>query len=106
LAGVSVAGLAFAGSTTASADDSPENTFKTNCAACHGPDGSGDTPIGQSLKAADLRSPEVQKLTNAEITDQIANGKGKMPPFKAKLNADQIKGLVGYVREFGKKKKK
>src|SRR5437773_587501 len=40
--------------------------YKTKCNACHGPDGSGQTPVGKSLKLGDLRSPEVQKMTDAE----------------------------------------
>jgi mono/diheme cytochrome c family protein len=36
-------------------------TFKTNCTPCHGDNGSANTPPGKSLKAAELRAPEIQK---------------------------------------------
>jgi len=46
----------------------------------------------------------VQKLTDAELTAAITNGKGSMPAYKDKLSADQIKGTVDYIRELAKKK--
>jgi cytochrome c6 len=80
-----------------------EKAFQTNCVVCHGADGTG-TPTGKALKAPDLHSDQVQKMTDAQIADQIANGKNNMPPFKSTLSKDQIQSLVLYVRTFGKKK--
>jgi cytochrome c6 len=71
-------------------------TYKAKCNACHGADGSGETPVGKSLKLKDLRSPEVQKLTDTEMTKILSDGKGKMPA--SKLSADDIKAVIGYVR--------
>src|SRR5467141_2909278 len=56
-------------------------TFRTKCAICHGPDGSG-SEVGISRNVADLRSPAVQKLRDAELAQIIATGKGGMPSFK------------------------
>lgn len=72
--------------------------FKSKCAACHGADGKGQTPMGKTLKARDLASPEVQKETDAQLIEITENGKGKMPGYKGKLTDDQIKGLVKYIR--------
>jgi mono/diheme cytochrome c family protein len=77
--------------------------FKTNCAGCHGPDGSGNTSIGKSMNVPDLRSAEIQKLSDAEIATVISNGKGSMPPFK-NLSKDQIHSLVTYIRGLASKK--
>jgi mono/diheme cytochrome c family protein len=74
--------------------------YKTKCNACHGPDGSGQTPVGKNLKVKALGSPEVQKLTDAEITKVLTDGKGKMPA--SKLSADDIKSVIGYVRSLKK----
>ena len=71
-------------------------TFKTKCAPCHGPDGGGQTPVGKNLKVRDLRSAEVQKLTDAEITKVLTAGKGKMPA--SKLPADDVKTVISFVR--------
>ena len=89
------------------ADDAAngEKTLKAKCAACHGPDGSGGTPTGKAMGTPDLRSEDVQKQTDAQLIDSTTNGKGKkMPAYKGKLTDDQIKQLVGYIRELGKKK--
>lgn len=89
---------------TRAADD-PAALFKTKCAACHAADGSGNTDTGKKLGTPDLRSEEVQKQTDAQLIDSTTNGKGKkMPAYKGKLTDDQIKQLVGYIRELGKKK--
>jgi len=79
------------------------DTFKANCATCHGPDGSGDTSIGKSLNIPDLRSEEVQKLSDTEIASVISNGKNAMPPFK-NLSKDQINSLITYIRGLASKK--
>jgi mono/diheme cytochrome c family protein len=71
-------------------------TYKTKCTPCHGADGSGQTPVGKNLKVRDLRSPEVKKLTDAEITKVLTDGKGKMP--KSKLEAADIKSVIAYIR--------
>lgn len=76
--------------------------FKQHCVTCHGVDGKADTPVGKAVKASDLLSPQVQKKTDAELTEVIENGKQKMPTFKAKLKPQQVKELVEYIRELGK----
>jgi cytochrome c6 len=90
-------------SAAAKADNTAEATYKAKCAMCHGPDGKGETPTGKAMKAGDFASEAVQKMSDADLTDAISKGKGKMPPYKT-LTADQVKDLVGYVRAFGKKK--
>jgi cytochrome c6 len=78
--------------------------FKSKCAVCHAPDGSGSSATGKQLGVTDLRSDGVQKQTDAQLNDSITNGKGtKMPAYKGKIPDDQIKGLVGYIRELAKK---
>jgi cytochrome c6 len=78
-------------------------TFRAKCAACHGQDGGGST-VGKSMNVPDLRSPVVQKLSDAELTQVISNGKGGMPPFKSSLSEDQIHSMVSYVRSLHQKK--
>jgi mono/diheme cytochrome c family protein len=46
----------------------------------------------------DLRSPEVQEKTNAELAETIRGGKGKMPAFKSRLTGEQIAQLIDYIR--------
>ena len=72
-------------------------TFRTKCAMCHGQDGGG-SEVGKSMKVPDLRSPAVQKLSDSELAQAIANGKGGMPQFKNSPSEDQIQALVTYIR--------
>ena len=76
--------------------------FKTKCSSCHGVDGKAQTAVGKSLKIGDFSSAEFQKLTDAEITKIIEDGKGKMPSYKGKLTADEIGALVKTLRSFKK----
>jgi mono/diheme cytochrome c family protein len=97
------AALMFALNISTRADDSA-GLYKAKCAVCHAPDGSGSNTMGKQLGAKDLRSDEVQKKSDAELNGVITNGMPpKMPAYKDKLTADQIKGLVSYIRELGKK---
>jgi len=72
--------------------------YKAKCASCHGADGSGQTAMGKAMKLRDLRSPEVQKQSDAELTKVTADGKGKMPAYKGKLTDAEISALVAHMR--------
>lgn len=73
-------------------------TYKAKCAACHGADAKGK----EAMKTKDFASAEVQKMSDAELTELITNGKPpKMPPSKS-LSADQVKDMVAYIRSFKK----
>jgi cytochrome c6 len=76
--------------------------YKAKCAMCHGPDGKGQTPVGKSMKVRDLGSAEVQKMTNAELNKVIADGKGKMPAYKSKLDQASIDALIEFIRTLKK----
>jgi mono/diheme cytochrome c family protein len=81
-----------------------EAIYKRNCAGCHGADGSGQTAMGRTFKIGDLRAAETQKMTDAQLADVIAKGKGKMPAYDKRLSHDQIQSVVGYLRDLAKKK--
>jgi len=72
--------------------------YKAKCAMCHGANGAGQTAMGKSMKLRDLRSPEVQKQSDADLYKVTADGKGKMPAYKGKLTDDEIKALVAHMR--------
>ena len=78
-------------------------TFKAKCAVCHGPDGSGGTPMGQRMKVRDLRSPEVQKQTDDELAAIITNGKPPMPAYGKSLAPADIRQVVAYLRSIASK---
>jgi len=82
-----------------------KSNFNLQCSSCHGKDGTGDTPVGKSLNAADLRSKDVQKQSDAELAQIISEGKGNMPSFSDSLSKDQISALVAYIRKLAKSAK-
>ncbi len=81
----------------------PEDTFLDKCANCHGKDGAGQTAKGKKLKLHDLRSADVQKMTDAQMADVISKGNKDMDGYAKELNEKQIKDLVAYLRTLAKK---
>jgi len=87
--------LALTLAAPASAEEA-KDLFKQKCAACHGPDGKGQTSMGKRLGAKDLTQ---DKDGLAEIVKRIEEGKPpKMLPYKGKLSPEQIQSLAAYVK--------
>lgn len=86
------------------ADAGPDTAaiYKAKCTMCHGADGAGQTPTGKKMKVRDLRSPEVQKMSDKELTTIITDGKGKMLAYKGKLAPADISALVELIRKMKK----
>jgi len=81
-----------------------DKIYKTNCVLCHSADGSGGSPSGRAMHAKDLRSEEVQKQSDAALSEVITKGRGKMPAFAAKIKPDDVAKLVAYIRALPNKK--
>jgi len=101
--GLSLLAALFLFSLPSQAQSKPASVYKANCASCHGTEGDANTAMGRSLRLRDLRSPDVQKRTDANLTDLITNGLATMPAFKDKLTKDQIQQQVAYLRHIAKK---
>ncbi len=93
----------FAAAISASAADAKDN-WDSLCAKCHGPDGKGQTKMGQKLGVKDFTDAKVQAdLKDDTATKAIkeglkdADGKTLMKPFDT-LTDDEVKALVAYVR--------
>ncbi|MFY9611531.1 MAG: cytochrome c [Blastocatellia bacterium] len=72
--------------------------FKAKCAACHGVDGKGETAAGKAMKLRDLGSAEVQALSDAELAEITAKGKGKMPGYHKSIGDDGVQAVVAFIR--------
>jgi mono/diheme cytochrome c family protein len=96
--------LVFFLGAAARADDAAAKLYQTKCVACHAADGSGNTTVGKALMIKDLRDPDVQKQSDADLTAIIAKGKNKMPAYEKTLKPDEITSLVAYVRGLATKK--
>ena len=77
--------------------DDAASVYKAKCAACHGPTGK------KNAGTHDFASPEVQKMTDADLAGIISSGKNNMPGYAKRLKDPEINDLVAYVRELGKK---
>ena len=53
------------------------------------------------MGAHDFTTDEVQKMSDAALTDIITSGKNKMPKYGS-LKPEEIKGLVAYIRTLKK----
>jgi len=77
--------------------------YKAKCAACHGADLAGKP----AAKLPSLVSDDAKKMSDADLTDMIANGgkdKKATHAFASKgLTPDQIKMVVSYLRDAQKK---
>lgn len=85
-----------------------KETYEKQCAKCHGPDGKGQTKMGQKLGIKDYSDAKVQ----AEVKDEEAfkaikdgkkdkDGKVLMKPAEG-VSDDEIKALVAHFRTFKK----
>jgi len=99
--------LAAAGLISASAADAKDNWEKV-CGKCHGPDGKGETKMGQKLGIKDLTDAKLQTDLKDDqafksIKEGIKDGEGKIKMKPAEnISDDEIKALVQYVRTLKK----
>lgn len=77
--------------------------FMRACAACHGPEGTGEQMRRIIPTIADLTKAEVQqRVDDKAMAELIAKGKGKMPPFEGALTPEQIQAVIKHVRTLKK----
>jgi mono/diheme cytochrome c family protein len=93
---VLIACLALASTAFGAADGAA--IFKAKCSMCHGPNGDASSGMAKGMGLKPLSSPEVQKMSDADLTALVTNGKGKMPASKGKLTDDEISAVVKYVK--------
>jgi cytochrome c553 len=97
--------LGFTAAMTVLAGDAKE-TWEKTCAKCHGPDGKGQTKMGQKLGVRDYSDAKVQ----ADLKDDAAfkaikeglkdkDDKTLMKPAEG-LSDEDIKALIAQVRSF------
>ena len=77
--------------------------FNTSCKSCHGADGTPNPAIAKAMKVEmkDLKSPEVQSLSDAELKKVITEGQGKMHAI-ASVTPAAADNIVAYIRTLKK----
>ena len=105
IAAISVVLIFGAGPQHVAAASEIEKVYQANCSGCHAADASGNSPGAKLLHVRDLRSPEVRKKSDAELTRIIGKGTSKMPGFENSLGRQKVHALVAYLRELAGKNK-
>ncbi len=79
-----------------------EGLYRRLCASCHGRDGQATRARASSPSIPDFTKHAWQaSRSKAQLSDSILNGRGtEMPPFDHKVNGNEVRDLVSYVRGF------
>lgn len=83
--------LALSAPLVALAGESGLVVFHGKCTRCHGADGRGKAIFSTP-------SMLTSKLSAAEMEQVITNGRARMPAFKAKLSAEEIKAVATFIK--------
>jgi mono/diheme cytochrome c family protein len=85
----------------------PVTVFAKSCSPCHGKEGEPSAVFAKQ-GVRNFKDAAWQKSrTDAQIEQSIREGKKgtMMAAFEKQLSAEEIKGLVGYIRRLGGAKK-
>ncbi len=79
-----------------------QELFRQHCVKCHGADGTGSETRRRQAELPNFTDPAWQaRRSDAQLLASILDGKGKkMPPWRAKISAEQARGLVAHVRAY------
>jgi mono/diheme cytochrome c family protein len=83
--------LALSAPLAALAGESGLVVFHGKCTRCHGADGRGKAIFSTP-------SMLTSKLSAADMELVIANGRAKMPAFKAQLSPDEVKAVATFIK--------
>ena len=77
--------------------------YDKSCKSCHGADGTPNAAVAKMMKVdmKDLKSTEVQSLSDDDMKKIITEGKGKMKPVKT-VSGPALDDVIGYVRSLKK----
>jgi mono/diheme cytochrome c family protein len=77
--------------------------YDKSCKSCHGSDGTPNAAIAKMMKVdmKDLKSVEVQAMSDTDMKKIIIGGKGKMKPVKTVTGGD-ADNVVAYIRSLKK----
>jgi len=80
-----------------------EAVYEKSCKSCHGADGTPNPPIAKMMKVEmrDLKSPEVQSRSDADLKKVVTDGQGKMKPT-ASVTGGSVDNVVAFVRSLKK----
>ena len=76
--------------------------YYKSCKSCHGPDGAGNPAVAKMMKVdmKDLKSADIQAMSDADLQKVITEGKGKMKPVASA--SPSAADVVAYIRTWKK----
>lgn len=84
---------AFAQNSQSSTELTANPVYKKDCAKCH-----GKSADGRHFGGPSLASDKTANMSAVDLRNLIANGKGRMPKFNAKLTSEEIDTLVREIQ--------
>ena len=80
-----------------------EAVYGRACKSCHGADGTPNAAVAKMMKVdmKDLKTPEVQALSNDNIKRIITGGQGKMKPITS-VSGNALDDVAAYIRALKK----
>ena len=96
--------IAGAASAAHGSDNSAAGNWREHCANCHGPDGAGQTKMGQKLHVMDFtKASEQARFTDEEAFAAIMQGRiDSHGRLAESLTEPEARALIRYVRAFQK----
>jgi mono/diheme cytochrome c family protein len=76
--------------------------YDKSCKSCHAADGAGNPAIAKMFKVdmRDLKSADVQAMSDADLMKIVTDGKGKMKPVTSASGS--AADIVAYIRTWKK----
>jgi mono/diheme cytochrome c family protein len=104
IAAAVVAAFAGAGRLSAQqAAETPAQLYGRTCAACHGATGVPAPAMATSMGIPNFADAHgVAAKPDSVLATSIRAGKAKMPAYGTRLSADQIHGLVTYIKSLSR----
>jgi len=80
-----------------------KDVYDKSCKSCHGVDGTANPAVAKMMKVEmkDLKSPEIQAMSDDDMKKIISAGKGKMKPV-ASVTGASADNVVAYVHSLKK----
>ena len=77
--------------------------YDKSCKSCHGADGTANPAIAKMMKVdiKDLKSADVQAMSDGDMKKIVTDGKGKMKPVNSVTGA-ALDDIVAHVRSLKK----
>jgi mono/diheme cytochrome c family protein len=97
-------GFAAVAATAQAADaKAGQAVYDKSCKSCHGADGTPNAAVAKMMKVEmkDLKSPEIQAMSDDDLKKVITDGKGKMKPI-ASASGAAADNVVAYIRSLKK----